>query len=432
MRARHPSLRLLTVAVLAAEVFVVVLAGPSAQAGGLPPSEWVIGPLDRVALITFDGSVTGDDLGRVLTTLQEKRARASFFLSGAWIAGHREAVREVRRADHALGNGGYGPARFTSLDESRLRRSILRAQTELSAVGVSPAPFLRGPAGARDERVLRVAGSMGYRAVRWTHRPGGGQARRVARRVVRKARPGSIIALDLSRPSHVRAVGGIIDGLRRRGFSLATIERLRRVHAVRWDITLRAGSSGSEVTYLQKALGFISYPAGARDGTFGSDTQQGVYAFEKTNKLTRDGVVPPWEMEMIASDRRPDAPRRPAQNFVDVDISRQVLFEVRDGRVIHTLPISSGNEEYYTVDGETYKAHTPRGNFTVQRKIAGERVSRLGTLYYPSYFVGGYAIHGSMSVPVYPASHGCIRIPMYVHKKFFYRTPVGMPVYVHN
>jgi lipoprotein-anchoring transpeptidase ErfK/SrfK len=33
----------------------------------------------------------------------------------------------------------------------------------------------------------------------------------------------------------------------------------------------------------------------------------------------------------------------------------------------------------------------------------------LGTLYRPLYFVGGWAVHGSPSVPGYPASHGCVR-----------------------
>jgi len=197
-------------------------------------------------------------------------------------------------------------------------------------------------------------------------------------------------------------------------------------------VTLRRGSSGSEVAYLQKALRFTSYPSGAVDGSFGEATQQAVYAFEKVHNLARDGVVPPWQMSEIASGRRPRAPKRSPEDFVDVDISRQVLFEVRDGKVRHTVPISSGNEEYYTVDGETYKAHTPRGSFSIYRKIRGTRVSRLGELYYPSYFVGGYAIHGSKSVPTYPASHGCVRIPMYLHKKFFYRNPIGMPVFVHN
>ncbi len=29
-----------------------------------------------------------------------------------------------------------------------------------------------------------------------------------------------------------------------------------------------------------------------------------------------------------------------------------------------------------------------------------------------SYFIRGYAIHGYAEVPVYPASHGCLRVPI--------------------
>lgn len=403
-----------------------------ARAATVPPSEWAIGPLDRVAIITFDGQARARHLEGVLEALRGKRAKASFFMSGEWISSHPRKGRLVTQARHSLGNRGWGKTPFTELSDAALRSSIARSADALNEVGAYPAPFLRAPKGARDLRVLRVAGSMGYRSVYWTHHPGGGLAKRVQRAVVRRARAGSIISLDLWRRSHRKALPGIVDGLRRRGFSLGKIDRLANVHAVRWDVTLRQGSSGAEVTYLQKALRFTSYPVGGVDGSFGEETTQAVYAFEKVHRLARDGVVPPWQMSAIAAGRRPRAPKRDPKNFVDIDISRQVLFEVRDRKVVHTIPISSGNEEYYTVDGQTYRAHTPRGSYSIYRKVAGTRVSRLGELYNPSYFVGGYAIHGSKSVPTYPASHGCVRIPMYVHRAFFYRNPIGMPVFVHD
>jgi lipoprotein-anchoring transpeptidase ErfK/SrfK len=52
-------------------------------------------------------------------------------------------------------------------------------------------------------------------------------------------------------------------------------------------------------------------------------------------------------------------------------------------------------------------------------------------LYYPNYIVGGIAIHGNPSVPVYPASHGCIRIPMFAAKQFSEINPVGTVVIVY-
>jgi lipoprotein-anchoring transpeptidase ErfK/SrfK len=48
-----------------------------------------------------------------------------------------------------------------------------------------------------------------------------------------------------------------------------------------------------------------------------------------------------------------------------------------------------------------------------------------------AYIEGGIAIHGNPSVPVYPASHGCIRIPMFAAKEFSKINPIGTAVIVY-
>jgi len=424
--------------ILCRSLVVVLLAGatvvanPVPASAAVPPSEWVIGPQAPVVMITFDGQARAKQFLSIKETLKEKKTKASFFISGQWVQFHKDKARGLRKQGNFLGNRGYGTTPFTQMDSDAIKASVARAQAELAKVGASPAPYLRAPNGQRDLRVLQAAGSLGYRSVRWTYRAGGGTERKVLKKVRKHIQAGAIISLDPWRKSHREALSKIIGSIRRRGFSLRTVESLANAHAVRWDVTLKAGSQSSEVAYLQKTLKSISYPAGATDGNFGYATLQAVYAFEKVYGLTRDGVVTPAQMSAIAVAQRPKVPRRDPRNYVDVDISRQVVFEVRDRKVTHTTPMSSGNEEYYTVDGATYKAHTPRGDFVIERKIKGERVSRLGTLYDPSYFVGGYAFHGSSSVPVYPASHGCIRLPMYQSLPFFNRNPVGMPVYIHE
>jgi hypothetical protein len=58
--------------------------------------------------------------------------------------------------------------------------------------------------------------------------------------------------------------------------------------------------------------------------------------------------------------------------------------------------------------------------------------SYLGTMYKPFYFYGGYAIHGSPSVPGYPASHGCVRVTN--DDMDFLRTEleIGMSIYLYG
>jgi len=75
-------------------------------------------------------------------------------------------------------------------------------------------------------------------------------------------------------------------------------------------------------------------------------------------------------------------------------------------------------------------AITPGGSFRADRKIPDVRVSALGTLYDPVYFYGGIAIHGSPSIPATPASHGCVRVPMWESGWVYDAVSVGDPVYV--
>jgi lipoprotein-anchoring transpeptidase ErfK/SrfK len=130
--------------------------------------------------------------------------------------------------------------------------------------------------------------------------------------------------------------------------------------------------------------------------------------------------------------RQPQAPRETGYAHVEINLSRQRLFVVDgSGRVVKTLPVSSGSRKWFTSEGRTRRAITPRGRFTVFRKIAGWRKSPLGLLYYPSYINQGVAIHGSRSVPSMPVSHGCIRIPMSAAKEFSDMTPIGTVVLVY-
>ena len=76
------------------------------------------------------------------------------------------------------------------------------------------------------------------------------------------------------------------------------------------------------------------------------------------------------------------------------------------------------------------KAHTPRGNFRVYRKAGGWETSPLGRLYKADHFHGGYAIHGEPEVPLYPASHGCVRTPMHTADIVAGLLTIGTPVYV--
>lgn len=401
----------------------------------LRPSEWIRGP-KRSSFVVLTGAASPTAIRKVIADLAG--TPAAFFIPGRYLDRHQKLTTEIVEAGYVLGNYGWDGRPFTRSGTKAVRRSIRRTEKVLAASGVDPRPFLLAPKGLRGRRVLRIAGKLGYRSVRpnaGPERPKGETKgpRKVARSLVRDLRPGSILQLRLARRSHRRAVAEIVEQLGRAELEPTRLARLKKARPVHWDVTLAGGAEGWRVKALQRALAAATYPAGEPDGVFGAATIQAVLAFEKVHGLERDGIVDPEQMEAILVAEPPEAPSGSGSHYIDIDLTRQVLFEVRNGEVVNTYPVSTANgETYETQGGGLATARTPRGSYKVQRKIPGWRVSYLGQLYYPVYFYGGYAIHGSPSVPAYPASHGCVRIPMHVAEDFYSRTATGVPISVHD
>jgi len=190
--------------------------------------------------------------------------------------------------------------------------------------------------------------------------------------------------------------------------------------------------SKEEILAAEERLSNLGYWTGAVDGTLDAGSRHALIAFQKVEGRKRTGKLTRAELQSLLSAQRP-LPKYSGYPHVEIDLNRQVLFIVdTTGTITHILPVCTGNEKTYMDHGEIHRAHTPRGRFRVLRKIAGWRLSSLGLLYYPNYICNGIAIHGSLAMAVYPASHGCIRVPMFASKELSELTPVGTEVIVYD
>jgi len=194
---------------------------------------------------------------------------------------------------------------------------------------------------------------------------------------------------------------------------------------------LGRGSRGPQVLALEQRLTALRFDTGTVDGLFDAATGSAVMAFQKVYGLPRTGRATADVLAKLPSAAVPGPlVRGGGSTKVEVDLRRQVLFLYQGGSLFRILPVSTGNGKRFCVDGSCATAVTPGGSFRVTRRISGWRTSRLGRLYNPLYFNGGIAIHGSSSVPAYPASHGCVRIPMSAAGWLPSRVPNGTAVYV--
>jgi N-acetylmuramoyl-L-alanine amidase len=185
----------------------------------------------------------------------------------------------------------------------------------------------------------------------------------------------------------------------------------------------------SEARRLLDQLGYwVSLEATGNDISL----HHAITALQKIEGRERTGILTGEELEVLRSAQRPQ-PLESEYPHLEIDLGRQVLLVIDGmGAAPRILSISSGSGKLFTQGGWTRRAITPTGRFEVHRKIKGWRKSPLGLLYYPNYIYAGIAIHGNPLVPPYPASHGCIRIPMFAAKEFSAIAKMGMVVIVYD
>lgn len=200
------------------------------------------------------------------------------------------------------------------------------------------------------------------------------------------------------------------------------------------------GDEGNHVVVLQEKLAEAGFLNGHIDGVFGRSTSSAVVAFHKLIGTNRDAVFRPldwlalhtvleWPLDQYGIPRRVDEPNR-----LELDLTRQLMFLVRDGDLAAILPISSGGTyTYWSERNQRFVAsHTPRGDFTLFRHDVGWRCEEITGWCVQNYwaFHPFYGIHGYLSVPSYPASHGCARVNTWDSEWLETQLSLGMPIHI--
>jgi PKD repeat protein len=186
--------------------------------------------------------------------------------------------------------------------------------------------------------------------------------------------------------------------------------------------TLSYGSTGPDVAALRTRLADLHVHVPSPSTTFGSELADSVVAFQKARGLDRTGTVDETTWRALSQDVVPTPRYRGTDTHIEVSKSRQILMIVRNGETLWYLPVSSGAGGI-----------TPVGNYRILWKALAT-TTWLGPaiLYRTMTFHTHYAIHGFPSVPTYPASHGCVRVPIWIADWLYQQSPVGEHVYVYE
>src|SRR5512132_1683347 len=159
------------------------------------------------------------------------------------------------------------------------------------------------------------------------------------------------------------------------------------------------GARGPAVRLLQQRLSALGYVVGKR-GLFDDRTARAVLTFRKVTGMARTTTASADVFKALAKGKGAFHGRHPEHGkHVEADLSRQVIALIRGSKVQRIYPASSGKPSTPTVQG-TFRVYSKSPGFNAKG------------MYFSNYFIRGFAIHGYASVPVFAASHGCLRVPI--------------------
>jgi peptidoglycan/xylan/chitin deacetylase (PgdA/CDA1 family) len=187
---------------------------------------------DKVVVLTFDAGADRGYAASILDTLRDKGVHATFGMSGLWAQANLDLVQRMVAEGHQLINHSWSHPSFTGLTSQQRVAEVTQVENFIrDQTGVELQPYFRPPYGDYNDTVLADVASAGYTVnVLWSLDTLGWNGLSVAQinqRVLDNVQPGDILLLHVgSQSQDGPALGGLIDGLRARGYHFATVDDL--------------------------------------------------------------------------------------------------------------------------------------------------------------------------------------------------------------
>jgi N-acetylmuramoyl-L-alanine amidase len=185
--------------------------------------------------------------------------------------------------------------------------------------------------------------------------------------------------------------------------------------------TLSAGSSGPYVKGMLTALQGLKFRVPSLGSSFSAQVKDSVMAFQKAYGLSRTYVFNTSCWRKIDGARLIKPRHASPSTHLEVDKGRQIAMVVKNGKPYGIICVSTGAT-----------GNTPEGTFHIQQKHSFTSSGFGGILVRTMGFVGNFAMHGYAPVPPYPASHGCVREPIWACYWMYDQSWVGETLYIYH
>ncbi|MGY1454376.1 polysaccharide deacetylase family protein [Streptomyces sp. SS8] len=208
---------------------------------------------DRVVALTFDAALSAEDRERaeeegkrhdnpgLVSALRREKVPATVFMSGLWAQTYEHQARSIGRDGlFEVGNLSHSHRAFTggcrdlpALAPDKQLADVRKGRKAIRAAGVKNlTPYFRFPGGCFDDRSRRAIAPAEVTAVAGdVVAPDAGEKdpKKVAERVLKDVRPGSVVVLSCDRekaPATEKAVRRIVPELKERGYRIVRVSEM--------------------------------------------------------------------------------------------------------------------------------------------------------------------------------------------------------------
>lgn len=181
---------------------------------------------EKQVAITFDSAWGADKTLKILETLKEYNAGATFFLVGFWVEKYEDMVRKIDEYGIEIGTHSNTHPDFVKLSESDMRLELTKSIELIENVINKKVTLFRAPFGSYNNTLLNVAESLGLKTIQWdvdTLDWKGLSATQITTRVLNMVQNGSIILCHNNADHIVEALPLILQRLQMQGYKITSV-----------------------------------------------------------------------------------------------------------------------------------------------------------------------------------------------------------------
>lgn len=183
----------------------------------------------KYVALTFDDGPSSSVTPRVLDTLKEYDAKATFYMLGQNAANFPDVARRVADEGHEIANHSISHANLKAVSAERVKKEIIEATDQIEkATGVKPNSF-RPPYGNYNQTVIDNATAVEQPIIMWSVDTLDWQSRNanaVFEKVRHNTRSGSIVLMHDIHQTTADALPQIMEYLSTEGFEFVTVSEL--------------------------------------------------------------------------------------------------------------------------------------------------------------------------------------------------------------